>query len=211
MLVRYALYADGELVETNDPEIKADAKDKLILIKIGEGRVFPKALEEKLKESDSVEMEFKPEESPFGPYDRSLIRAIPTKTLQRTLGRRPKIGESIRFGDAVGRVILVERNQTLVDFNHPLAGKTIKFSVKVVQKIEDDKELIKRLIYQFCDEIKPDEVNVEGEETFVITLPKGRLHCPGVELSVAARLKEREKLRALERRKPLKPERLEGQ
>ncbi len=209
VLVRYALYADGELVDTNDPEIKADANDKPVLIKLGEGKVFPKEAEEALRNQDSAEIELPPEKSPYGPYDRSLIKAYNTKRLSRILGRRPKIGETIMIGNAYGRVIHVDRQNTLVDFNHPLAGKTIKYVLKVIKRIEDDKELISRLIYELCDEIKPEEVSFEEGETLTVVLPKGRLKCPGVENKVVAVLKERNKLRDMVRKKPLKAERLE--
>ena len=209
VLVRYALYADNELVETNDPEVKADAPDKPLLIRLGDG-VFPSEIEEKLKENDVVELEVPPEKSPFGERRDELIKAYSTKELRRILGRRPKVGDTIRIGDAVGRIIYVDRTRTLVDFNHPLAGKRLKYVVKVVQRIADDKELLKRLIYNVCDAIKPDEVQFEDGETMVIVLPKGRLRCPGLELSVAARLKKRNKLSELVRKKPLKPERLEN-
>lgn len=209
VLVRYALYAEGELIETNDPEIKPDAKDKPLLIRLGDN-VFPKEIEEKLKESDSVELELPPEKSPFGPRRDELVRVYSTKELRRILGRRPKVGDTIRIGNAIGRVIFVDRNRTFVDFNHPLAGKRVKYVVKVIKRIEDDKELLRRLVYNHCDAIKPDEIEFEEGETLVIVLPKGRLNCPGVELAVASSLKKRNKLTEMTRKKPLKPERLES-
>ncbi len=202
VLVRYAIYAEGELAETNDPEVDPKAKDKLMLIKIGEG-FFPKSIEERLKEEDLVEAEIGEEENPYGAYDRSKLKIYNTKDLTRILKRRPKAGDTIRVGNEIGVVIHSDARQTIVDFNHPLAGKKLKYVVKVVKRLEDKHEIVKRLMYDLCDAIEPESVSVEGDEELIITLPEKRRECPLADLVATHKLKERDLAKKLERRKPV--------
>lgn len=47
-------------------------------------------------------------------------------------GITPVIGESYNFGGAPGKVTALEGDQVTLDFNHELAGKTLVFTVTVV-------------------------------------------------------------------------------
>jgi peptidylprolyl isomerase len=69
----------------------------------------------------------------YGPPREELEREFPTEMLG---GHEIKVGQELRFssphGPVVGRVLAIEADKFSVDFNHPLAGKTLGFHIKVV-------------------------------------------------------------------------------
>jgi peptidylprolyl isomerase len=56
------------------------------------------------------------------------------------------VGLQVNIDGAIGVVRTVSGGRTVVDFNHPLAGKDISYKVNVIRKITDDKEKIKSLV-----------------------------------------------------------------
>ncbi len=113
---------------------------------IGMGRLV-EPIEEALKTMDvgeKKEVEIPPEKA-YGDYKKELVIRIPVKTLRRR-GIPPRVGEIVRLQDGrEGRIIRVTERFAYVDFNHPLAGKTLKADLEVVKKIEEPEEKAKYL------------------------------------------------------------------
>ncbi len=69
----------------------------------------------------------------YGDPREDLVREFPTSMLQ---GEEVKLGQEIWFnsphGPVSGKVVALEADKFSVDFNHPLAGKDLKFSIRVV-------------------------------------------------------------------------------
>ena len=72
-----------------------------------------------------------PEEG-YGELREDLKREFPLDMLG---GEKVEVGQPLRFssphGPVSGKVLEVAEDKFLVDFNHPLAGKTLVFTVKV--------------------------------------------------------------------------------
>jgi len=71
-------------------------------------------------------------EQAYGPYKEELVRAVPLGDLPNTTTPY-QIGD--RLSTAYGRqVVIVDVNDTaaMIDFNHPMAGKTLKFNITLV-------------------------------------------------------------------------------
>jgi FKBP-type peptidyl-prolyl cis-trans isomerase SlpA len=71
----------------------------------------------------------------FGFIDETLFRALPRAEFDPELGLEP--GLIIEFanedGDTLpGTITSFDDNQVQVDLNHPLAGQTVRYSVKIV-------------------------------------------------------------------------------
>ncbi len=110
------------------------------IICIGEEQVL-KGIDKNLEgKSIGGEYEFdvNPEDA-FGKKNAKLIQLIPTaKFRQQSI--QPMPGMQLNIDGMVGTVKTVSGGRTLVDFNHPLAGKELSYKVRINKKITDDKE-----------------------------------------------------------------------
>lgn len=83
-----------------------------------------------------VEKEFSveiPPEKAFGKKNTKLIQLIATsKFLDKKI--KPYPGLQLNIDDQIGTVKSVSGGRTLIDFNHPLAGRTVQYTV-IPQKI----------------------------------------------------------------------------
>ena len=84
------------------------------------------------------DIDIKPEDA-FGNKNAKLIQLIPTSKLQQQ-NIQPMPGIQLNIDGMVGTVRTVSGGRTLVDFNHPLAGKELLYKIKINKKITDDKE-----------------------------------------------------------------------
>jgi len=83
---------------------------------------------------DSRDITVKPEEA-YGPMDPAALIEVPNAQLPQDIA--PKAGMMLRGQDPAGHPFRatirdVKENTVLLDLNHPLAGKTLLFKVKIV-------------------------------------------------------------------------------
>ncbi|MBW2975831.1 peptidylprolyl isomerase [Candidatus Woesearchaeota archaeon] len=96
-----------------------------------------KSLEGK-ETGEEYEIEVKPEDA-FGNKNAKLIQLIPTtKFKQQNL--QPMPGMQVNIDGMFGIIKTVSGGRTLVDFNHPLAGKDLLYKIKINRKVTDDRE-----------------------------------------------------------------------
>ena len=111
-----------------------------IVVCIGEEHVL-KGIDKQLEGKETgkeYSIEIKPEDA-FGSKNAQLIKLMPTnKFKQQNL--QPMPGLQVNIDGIAGTIKTVSGGRTLVDFNHPLAGKELVYHVKVNKKITDDKE-----------------------------------------------------------------------
>lgn len=121
----------------DDGKIFSSSKRKgLIECKVGEGRLV-RGIEDGLmgmKKSEKKEIVVPPDKG-YGQRDRSLVIKVNKNILQNS---NVEIGEVIKVKDERGKVLkaevlAIETDTVTLDFNHPLAGKTLKFDVEVVE------------------------------------------------------------------------------
>jgi len=126
--VEYTLKdADGQVLDTSE------GRAPLTYLH-GVGALVPgleKALEGK-GEGDAIDVTLTPDEG-YGSRDESLIRNVPVRKLREP---EPAVGQRVPANiDGSPRLVLVmalRGDYATVDANHPLAGKTLHFAVKVV-------------------------------------------------------------------------------
>lgn len=111
-----------------------------LVICVGEQQILrglDKSLEGK-EVGEEYTIDLKAEEA-FGNKDAKLIRIIPTsKFLQQKI--HPMPGMQLNIDGLLGTVKTVSGGRTLVDFNHPLAGKELSYKIKINKKVIDSKE-----------------------------------------------------------------------
>jgi len=172
----------GEVIDTTDAEIAKQHKvynpDKVYepaLIIVGEGR-YVEGFEEALLKSDvgtETTVEVLPEKA-YGPRDPNKVKVFSLRELVRA-GITPEPGKVIEIGGSLGTVRSVSGGRVLVDFNHPLAGKTLVFHFKVLKKIEDPIEKIQALLHRRIKKLPPEKFIVRRQDegkTIVIEVPK---------------------------------------
>jgi len=134
-----------------DSNIKKDLENanlkteiKPFVFCLGE-EMFVKGVDEFLvgKDLGEYEIELSPENS-FGKRNPQLIQRIPTRIF-REHNTNPVQGAMFQFDGKVGKILTLSGGRVIVDFNNPLAGKNVVYSVNVLRKISDISEKIKAL------------------------------------------------------------------
>ncbi len=103
-------------------------------------------------------VELSPEEA-FGNRNPGLVRPIPLSEFKRH-GIEPKPGMVVTADNLRGRVLSVDSGRVKVDFNHPLAGKTVVYEVEVTERIESPEEKLASLV-EYYTRLKPESVEIK--------------------------------------------------
>ncbi|MEM3627826.1 MAG: FKBP-type peptidyl-prolyl cis-trans isomerase [Candidatus Bathyarchaeia archaeon] len=159
------LYKEGEIYEPK-------------LVVVGEGWVL-KALDESLTSMEvgkqSV-VEIPPDKA-FGARDPEKVRRVPLRHLTDK-GITPSLGMRVEYDGKLATVRAIGAGRVLLDFNPPLAGKTLVYEVTVKKKLETVEEKIEALIHRripavegskFKFTVRAKAVNIEmPEEAFYL-------------------------------------------
>jgi FKBP-type peptidyl-prolyl cis-trans isomerase SlpA len=121
---------------TNGSEIESSFDEEPVEITMGDGDVTD-GMELAifgLKEGDSQTLTLTPEQG-FGIRDEDNIHEMPLSDFPEDL--LPEVGLSYSFespdgSEIPGTVISLKNNNAEIDFNHPLAGHEIIFTVKIM-------------------------------------------------------------------------------
>ncbi len=135
------------------------------LIILGETKLL-EPVEEALfnaEEGQELTVEVPPEKA-FGQRDPSKIKTMSIREFYRT-GKIPRPGDLVEIEVAPGqrqqaRVIEVSSGRVVLDFNHPLAGKTLIVQLKVVKKLEKDEDKVRYLVKQYLPRLQPEAIQV---------------------------------------------------
>jgi len=129
------LHKEGELYEPT-------------LIVIGEGWML-KTLDESfttMEPSKAATVEISPDKA-FGARDPEKVKRVPLKQLIAK-GINPAIGMRIEYGGKNASIRSIGAGRVLLDFNLPLAGKTLVYDVTVQKKLETNEEKMGALIHR---------------------------------------------------------------
>jgi len=165
---------DGEIFDSN---IKKDlektnlnVKSKPFIFCLGEG-MFLKGIDDFLigKDIKEYKIELLPEKA-FGNRDSKLVQMIPMKIFKEQKVN-PVLGAMFNFDGKIAKVLTVSGGRIMVDFNHPLAGKTVIYNIKVLRKVDDLNEKAKTLIDFFTKkdfkfEIKDKKITIHADKQF---------------------------------------------
>ena len=191
----------GELIDTSKAEIAKEHKkfseEKIyepLLVIIGEHRVV-EGLEEELKKMDVGEektLEIPPEKA-YGKRDPSKVKLLPLREFTRK-GIIPKVGEVVEINGMLATIRNITGGRVIVDFNHPLAGKTLIYEVKIVRRIDDPLEKIKYLLHRRIKPVAPEKFNIKiVNGTLRIEMPRETYFIEDIQYIKQAVVKEIEK------------------
>jgi len=124
----------------------------------------------KMKVGRKKKITVRPEDA-LGERKPELMRLIPLSEFKKR-DIDPSPGMPIIERGMRGRVSSVSGGRVRVDFNHPLAGKTLEYEVEVKGKITNTKEKIMAILELFL-RFEKDEINVRiDKESLEIKIDK---------------------------------------
>ncbi|MFH1433137.1 MAG: FKBP-type peptidyl-prolyl cis-trans isomerase [archaeon] len=118
-----------------------------VTIIIGEKMIL-KSLEDaikKMKPQEKKKITLSPEES-FGKRNPDLMKVFSLAHF-RSQKITPVVGQIITLGDNVsGKVLSVSAGRVRIDFNHPLAGRTLEYDLKLNKEITEPLDKIENIM-----------------------------------------------------------------
>lgn len=169
---------DNKVVETTSESVAKEANiyrpDEVYeprLIILGENKLW-EPLENALLNADEgkdVEVEIPPEKA-YGPRDPSKVRITSIREFHRH-GVVPKVDDVVEIEGNRARVISISGGRVTLDFNHPLAGKTLVVRGKVVKRLAAKEEKVGYIVKQYMPRLQLDKISAsfsqDGSELHV--------------------------------------------
>ena len=154
------------------------------LIVIGEGWLL-KPLDENLttlKPKKTTTIEIPPQQA-FGPRDPQKVRMIPLRRLTNK-GITPTMGMRLEFDGKLATVRTMGSGRVQLDFNPPLAGKTLIYEVILEKKVETKNEKISALIHRRIPNIDIEKFKLRlTKKTIIVTIPEEAFYIDGLQLA----------------------------
>lgn len=149
---------DEELAKkngTHNPKYKYGP----VLVIIGAGMIVPGVEKQlkKMKTGEEKEFEIKPEDG-FGKRDVKRIKIVSMANfIKQKVAPNP--GSFVEINGRQAKIQSVSGGRVRIDFNHPLAGKNLKYRLKIVESIQKPLEKAKAITdyYRLPCELKLDE------------------------------------------------------
>lgn len=170
------LKKNGQVFDTTDGELAK--KESIsnpnmtygpIIVCLGENHLII-GIDEQLVGKDvgaDLSFELAPEKA-FGKKTAKLVQLIPISKF-KSQGVTPQIGLSVNVDGKYGEVRKAAGGRVLVDFNHPLSGQDVTYTVKVLRKVDDLNEQLKAVLgvklnmHNIDVNVKDGEAIVKGE------------------------------------------------
>src|SRR5256884_2168908 len=192
LLVNFTLKVK-ESGETVDTTYDAVAKDTHLhredstygprFIILGEGWL-PKGLEDSLVGADigkqtTVEL---PPDKGFGARDPAKMRLVPLRRFREQ--GVPSPGAQIELDGRAATVRAVGAGRVQVDYNHPLAGRTLIYEVSIEKVVEDDTEKVLNIISKRIPEVDKAKFGVERNiSDLTIEVPEEAFYLSGLQVA----------------------------
>ena len=172
--LHYTGEIDGNIFDTTDEETaknagihNENAAYGPVTVHVGSSHVVS-GLDEALigrEPGEEFEIDVTPDKA-FGVHDETLVESVPVTKFKDN----PEVGARVQLEGRDGIVVNKIGRRVLVDFNHPLAGKTVHYRATILEKVDSIEEQVKGLIKLYTQR-EMDVTNVDG--VISITLPAG--------------------------------------
>jgi peptidylprolyl isomerase len=155
------------------------------LVVIGEGWML-KAVDEslttmKLNKPQSVEI---PPDKAFGPRDPEKVKRVPLKQLLAKDIHNPAIGMRIDYNGKMATIRSIGAGRVLLDFNPPLAGKTLVYDVTVDKKLDANEEKIVALIHRRIPVVEVENFKFTiQKKTLTVDMPETSFYVEGIQIA----------------------------
>ena len=154
------------------------------LVVIGEGWVL-KALDESLTTMELCKpctLEISPEKG-FGQRDPEKIKRVSIKHLYAK-EINPVIGARIEYQGKMATVRSIGAGRVLLDFNPPLAGRTLIYETVVAKKLEKNEEKISAIIHRRVPVVEEDKFKLcIQDKSLTIDMPEETFYVEGIQIA----------------------------
>jgi peptidylprolyl isomerase len=165
------LYKEGEIYEPK-------------LVVVGEGWVL-KALDDSLTTmeiSKPATVEIPPDKG-FGQRDPEKVKRVPLRQLVAK-DINPVVGGRIEYQGKMASVRAIGAGRVLLDYNAPLAGKTLIYEVTVSKKLETNDEKIGALIHRRIPAVEENKFKLAVQDkTLTIDMPEVAFYIEGIQIA----------------------------
>jgi peptidylprolyl isomerase len=165
------LYKEGEIYEPK-------------LVVIGEGWVL-KTLDESLTTieiSKKTPIEIPPKKA-FGERDPEKIKRVSLRNLT-TKGITPNLGKRIEYNGKMATIRTIGAGRVLLDFNPPLAGKTLIYEVTIQKKLTTKKQKLAALIHRRIPAVEKNKFKfTTKQKTVSIEMPEEAFYIEGIQVA----------------------------
>lgn len=154
------------------------------LIVVGEGWML-KALDEEFPNFEvgkTATVEIPPEKA-FGSRDPEKVRMVPLRRLTAK-GITPRLGMSLEFEGKLAVIRTIGSGRVQLDFNPPLAGKTLVYEVTVRKKLEAKIEKMRALVHRRISAVDIEKFKLKIRKTVTtINIPEDAFYIEGLQLA----------------------------
>jgi peptidylprolyl isomerase len=165
------LYKDGEVYGPK-------------LVVIGEAWVL-KALDESLVAMEigkATSVEIRPDKA-FGDRDAEKVKRVSLRHLTAK-GVTPSLGMRVEYDGKMATVRAMGAGRVLLDFNPPLAGKTLVYEVTVQRKLEAVKDKVEALIHRRIPAVEEAKFKFAVRAKAVgIEMPEDAFYLEGIQVA----------------------------
>ena len=160
---------NGDVFDSTDPKVIESAMGSVTII-LGAGHVI-KGMEKALfdmKMGEARELEIDANDG-FGKRDSKKIKLYKLKNFTKE-NIRPYPNMRVTVEGQMATIKSVSSGRVVVDFNHLLAGRTLKYKLKLIEEVIDKEERIKELMkFHFGKEI---EFTTDGNKIVLSDIPE---------------------------------------
>jgi peptidylprolyl isomerase len=119
----------------------------------------------------------------FGSRDPEKVKRVPLKQILAK-GVNPAIGMRIEYGGKNAIIRSIGAGRVLLDFNPPLAGKTLVYEVTVQKKLESNEEKIGALIHRRIPVAEAAKFKLALEEkALTVEMPEETFYLEGIQVA----------------------------
>jgi FKBP-type peptidyl-prolyl cis-trans isomerase SlyD len=123
---------------------------------------------------EAFEADIAPEDA-FGRKNPKLLKII-SGGLFKEQKVKPVVGMQLNFDGILGTVVSASAGRVIIDFNHPLAGKTLHYKLKINKILHDTKEKVFSLLELYTKmDANKFEVDVSDKSVKIINKSKSKL------------------------------------
>ena len=124
-----------------------------------------------------------PADKAFGPRDPEKIRRVPIKQLYAK-EINPIVGARIEFQGKMATIRSIGAGRVLLDYNPPLAGRTLIYELTVTKKLDESQEKVVALIHRRIPVVEENKFKITLKtKNLTIDMPEDTFYVEGIQIA----------------------------